>query len=465
MNPMELSPVEIAAPVYTGGKAVAIGGHLAGAEVRLFRYPGGSGAPQQIGSVVAPLMQVFNLCVEEIHYGDHVFATQHMQVGPHALASQPSKILVAQIPSKPLRAPFIATPMYAAAGKVLVGNIVNGAMVEVFVNGQSVARGAIGFPSCAFSVPPLSADDQVFVRQWFTDVAPSQSATETVIPYPDPQLAKPGVCTPLIECAPSFEVEGLVPGATVLVYEVSNGDRLIAEKVAEGYRMSVESPAQGGLQRDWVLAAEQQLCGPGDRSPRSDDVDVDDIAACFGTYPPKLLNPKPGDPFVVVEGVHESTIRITADGVDIGGGTCFGVTAFNLAKPLPAEEIQAIQSFDCRARVWEVPSRVFRAHPDDEVIELGEADFYPLVLNSSLPVMVELWATWCGVCAKIIPNMKQIAKDYAGRAVIAKLDIGVFNPVQTNSVPDFLFYKGGKLVQDVVGWNELLVRSQLDKLV
>lgn len=76
-----------------------------------------------------------------------------------------------------------------------------------------------------------------------------------------------------------------------------------------------------------------------------------------------LDQPKPGDPRIVVEGVHESTIRIVAKGkdangqdidIDIGGGTCYGRTSFGLDSLSGDKPIQPIQSFDCPGAVWEV---------------------------------------------------------------------------------------------------------------
>jgi len=347
--------------------------------------------------------------------------------------------------------------------------------VEVFVKGRPIFKGPIGFPNLGIRIKPLGPGDEVYATQSMPDILPSQSAVEKAVPYPGRQLPKPTIRKPLIECAPSFEVEGLVPGARLNIYEEKK-EQAIAQKVVGEPVSSIE--IEGGLKKGWVLSADQELCGKTDRSPRSDKEPVEDIG-CFGASPehfPKIQLPiKPGDECIVVEGVHESTIRILADGKDIGGGTCFGTTAFSLDPPLPNAKIELVQSFDCHGKEWEVKSKPVRSVPDDEVVELDEGTFYSVTMYSPLPVMVEFYHPSCTPCKVIVPKLKKLAKDYAGRAIIATFDatksmVIAAQYVQQGSMvvfPTFAFFNKGQHLSNlkITAWDEVKIRDTLDKLI
>ncbi|KAF5429749.1 Negative regulator of GroEL [Candidatus Methanophagaceae archaeon] len=450
MKPMSLSPPQIALPTYSGGKAVVVFGYLAGqGEITIFRYPALGGGPKKIGHGKVPMVDVFNIEVNQLMYNDRVFAMQTVTTKTLKLTSpHPIKIPTTQLPPSWLNPPVIRTPLYACARKIKVGSIINGALVEVFVNKGSIFKGPIGIANLAIGCKPLRPGDDVYAIQSFPDVKPSSFCVERVVKYPARQLPKPTILKPLIECAPSFEVSGLEPGAIVYIYEGKSEEPIAREVVAEPVS-SIEIP--GGLKKGWVLSADQELCGKTDRSSRSDMEPVEEIG-CFSAYPPNLHPPvKPGVEFIVVEGVHESTIRIVADGKDIGGGTCFGITAFALDSPLPKAEIQLIQSLDCRGTVWEAKSKPVKSVPDDKVRELDESNFYATITTATLPVMVEFFMTGCGPCAAIAPKMQKLAKDYAGRAIIACVNYTKYKPYSISAVPSFMFFKNGKVVPDKAG--------------
>jgi len=91
------------------------------------------------------------------------------------------------------------------------------------------------------------------------------------------------------------------------------------------------------------------------------------------------------------------------------------------------------------------------------VREVNDASFETEVINSDKPVMVDFWATWCGPCKMIAPHVQAVADEYAGRAVVAKVDVDANKQwaikYGIQSIPTLLFFKGGKLVDRLVGGN------------
>jgi thioredoxin 1 len=88
-------------------------------------------------------------------------------------------------------------------------------------------------------------------------------------------------------------------------------------------------------------------------------------------------------------------------------------------------------------------------------LELTDANFDELVIKSGKPVIVDLWAEWCGPCRMLTPIVEEMAKDYEGRAVIGKLNVDD-NPEITakygvRNIPTVLFFKGGELADKQVG--------------
>src|SRR5256885_12834025 len=77
--------------------------------------------------------------------------------------------------------------------------------------------------------------------------------------------------------------------------------------------------------------------------------------------------------------------------------------------------------------------------------------------------VVDFWATWCGPCRMIPPIVDQLAAEYAGKAKVAKLDVDANQRTtakyNVRSIPAVLFFKGGKLVDQVIG---AVPRSQLE---
>ncbi|RLI06992.1 thioredoxin [Candidatus Bathyarchaeota archaeon] len=92
---------------------------------------------------------------------------------------------------------------------------------------------------------------------------------------------------------------------------------------------------------------------------------------------------------------------------------------------------------------------------DGEVIELNEANFDDAISTASKPVLVDFWAVWCPPCRVMSPIVEELARDYAGRAYFAKVNVdenqGLALRFRVMSIPSFLLFKGGRLVDRVVG--------------
>ena len=91
-----------------------------------------------------------------------------------------------------------------------------------------------------------------------------------------------------------------------------------------------------------------------------------------------------------------------------------------------------------------------------EIAKLSEATFKNEVLTSSLPVLVDFTAVWCGPCKLLEPLVQQLALEWSGKAKVYKLDVDE-NPqlamsYQVMGVPTLMLFKGGKPVERVTGY-------------
>ena len=91
----------------------------------------------------------------------------------------------------------------------------------------------------------------------------------------------------------------------------------------------------------------------------------------------------------------------------------------------------------------------------DNLIHVTDDDFETAVLQSSVPVIVDFWAPWCAPCRMVAPILEDIAKDYAGKVVVAKVNTDE-NPnwairYGVRGIPTMLFIKNGQEVDRQVG--------------
>ena len=90
------------------------------------------------------------------------------------------------------------------------------------------------------------------------------------------------------------------------------------------------------------------------------------------------------------------------------------------------------------------------------ILAVSDATFDQEVLRSEQPVLVDFWAAWCGPCKAIAPIVDGVAKTYAGKLKVTKVDVdqNAATPSRygIRGIPALLFFKGGKVVDQVVGY-------------
>ena len=90
-----------------------------------------------------------------------------------------------------------------------------------------------------------------------------------------------------------------------------------------------------------------------------------------------------------------------------------------------------------------------------KAVEVTDESFEREVLRSRIPVLIDCWAPWCGPCRYLAPTIDQLAKKYAGRVKVAKLNTDENPKVTSNygvlSIPTLLIFKDGKQVDRMVG--------------
>ena len=100
------------------------------------------------------------------------------------------------------------------------------------------------------------------------------------------------------------------------------------------------------------------------------------------------------------------------------------------------------------------------------VKEIVESSFGKEVLKSSVPVLVDFWAVWCGPCRMFGPTVDQVAEDYKGRLKVVRVNIDknreLAGTYQIRAIPTTLLFKKGKIIK---GWVGLVSKADIERAV
>lgn len=89
------------------------------------------------------------------------------------------------------------------------------------------------------------------------------------------------------------------------------------------------------------------------------------------------------------------------------------------------------------------------------LLHITDNNFKNEVLESSLPVLLDFWAPWCGPCRIIAPIIEELAREYDKKIKIGKINVDETHKIATNygimSIPTLMFFKNGKVIEQVAG--------------
>jgi thioredoxin 1 len=92
---------------------------------------------------------------------------------------------------------------------------------------------------------------------------------------------------------------------------------------------------------------------------------------------------------------------------------------------------------------------------EEGLFHANDGNFEPEILKSDIPAMVDFWAPWCGPCHVIAPIIEELAKEYAGKVKVAKMNVDE-NPATPSrygirGIPTVILFKDGQVFDQIVG--------------
>lgn len=89
------------------------------------------------------------------------------------------------------------------------------------------------------------------------------------------------------------------------------------------------------------------------------------------------------------------------------------------------------------------------------MIHVTDAEFESQVLKADKPVLVDFWASWCGPCLAIAPVIEELAGDYDGKVIVAKMDVdkspATPGKYGIRAIPTLIVFKDGQVVEQITG--------------
>tara|TARA_B100000700_G_scaffold143310_2_gene159299 strand:+ start:763 stop:1089 length:327 start_codon:yes stop_codon:yes gene_type:complete len=91
----------------------------------------------------------------------------------------------------------------------------------------------------------------------------------------------------------------------------------------------------------------------------------------------------------------------------------------------------------------------------DHIVEITTENFDDKVIHSSIPVLIDFWAEWCGPCKQLMPTIDKISQDLNGKVLVGKVNVdqhaSLASQYGVRGIPNLLIFDSGKVQEQLVG--------------